>query len=381
MNNTQERSSQKQRSASVEFRGSDAFDPKEYVRQMSDAAIHDDIISYLGEYRFQLSKYEYKYSITNGELCDINDGVSMKTKTVRAIEKRRSAGKSTNREEAELRGFGRIEEQLETAKADDTLFWASPPGAKTDGYGEYGFLFVGKVKKTGKELTMTAIRVENPTIEQYNHALSFLTVQESNHKTAEDFLKDPIMIHADVFEHVIDKTLAGIFSFDVDDSQMQKFKRIVAKLDPLIAECIPILRYGTKQKQIEAIYTLENYALALKRKESVIKDEHVVYESLPRLTQLADRYGHTPPAVGGSCGSTKSNDKTSLSSANIFNRGNILFALGLFDEDSYDFDQPGPCKKCGADAKCGPCGICRPCDAILRKESEFGAVEETAMAA
>lgn len=42
----------------------------------------------------------------------------------------------------------------------------------------------------------------------------------------------------------------------------------------------------------------------------------------------------------------------------------------LADMD-YDFDQPGPCKNCGADINCGPCGICRSCDMKIRREESL----------
>lgn len=38
------------------------------------------------------------------------------------------------------------------------------------------------------------------------------------------------------------------------------------------------------------------------------------------------------------------------------------------EDDSYSFDQPGPCKVCGEDVNCGPCQICKPCDQHIQRE-------------
>ncbi len=45
-----------------------------------------------------------------------------------------------------------------------------------------------------------------------------------------------------------------------------------------------------------------------------------------------------------------------------------VYSVSDFDKFGYEFDQPGPCKKCGADVNCGPCGICKACDLRIRKE-------------
>jgi len=38
---------------------------------------------------------------------------------------------------------------------------------------------------------------------------------------------------------------------------------------------------------------------------------------------------------------------------------------------TYKFDQPGPCKQCGADVNCGPCGLCKSCDIAIRREESL----------
>ncbi|MBI2031661.1 MAG: hypothetical protein HYT08_03535 [Candidatus Levybacteria bacterium] len=46
-------------------------------------------------------------------------------------------------------------------------------------------------------------------------------------------------------------------------------------------------------------------------------------------------------------------------------------SISIFEDLGYDFDQPGPCKKCGSDTRCGPCGICKSCDISIRRKEAF----------
>lgn len=50
---------------------------------------------------------------------------------------------------------------------------------------------------------------------------------------------------------------------------------------------------------------------------------------------------------------------------------NSSYSASEFADMDYDFDQPGPCKTCGADINCGPCGICKSCDLKIRRQERF----------
>jgi len=61
-------------------------------RSAKRSVISKDIESYLGEYRFELSVYEYKLALNNyGEICSVFDNEPMRTKGERAIKKRKTA--------------------------------------------------------------------------------------------------------------------------------------------------------------------------------------------------------------------------------------------------------------------------------------------------
>lgn len=343
--------------------GSDAF-RIEYGHHISDAAIRDDIISYLGEYRFQLPTYSYEFSLdTKGHIAEIRDGELMVIKAKRAIERRREQGKSTYREEAELSGFLNLEAQLQYAQLKNTICWASPPGDKEDGYGSYGFFFVGKVGE-GK-IAMTAIRVEDPTLEQYNKAMTFIT-GESNHKAiAEEFLESPVVVPQDISDQFIDKVLSYFFSLRKAPDAEEVFDLACRRLDPLIQRLIPVIRAGTKQERTLAFHTIENIALRLKEGKGMFIAETDNYQnaSSSHMRAFVRSYGYKPPIAAGSCGSTQKKEERVSSNIFSFNFG---FLGNFFGEESDEDGTLWPiCPSCGEKnkrernefvEKCSHCG-------------------------
>lgn len=298
--------------------GSDAFG-LEYESYVKDAELRDDIISYLAEYRFQLPTYEYTLHFSEDSsgakhIRDKHRGEPMRVKAQRAIEEKKVRGEPTHREEAELQGITRLEYQLHNASDGDKIYWASPPGREEEGYGNYGFLYEGTVytRENGKlELAMVAVRVEKPTVEQYNHALSLLTGKTISFDHADRFLEQPFVTRASSAD--AKKVLQHIFLFEDLEGKREEFYKILEKLGPTIDEVIHVLKTGTKEEKLKAFYTLENYALHLKEHGADKRYEHVVYtknnerERVSSLADLSRVYGHESPQVAGSCGSTKKN--------------------------------------------------------------------------
>jgi len=73
---------------------------------------------------------------------------------------------------------------IATAKTGDAIWIGSLPGRPEDGFGKYAFIYLGKVLRTiqtqkgvEKEIAMSAIRVENPTLESFNQAYADLAGQ------------------------------------------------------------------------------------------------------------------------------------------------------------------------------------------------------------
>lgn len=348
----------------------------EYKENTSDQALIKDVVSYLGEYRFSLPKFDYQLKYSAGNLKDPDRGDTMRTITQRAIEKKDSEGISSVREHAEKAGFMSLDDQLMSAKDKDTIVWASPPGLKSEGYGEYGFVFIGRVNAQNpseKIIRMTAIRVEQPTIERFNKAVHLLTGEKTDYKTAEEFLSHPKVLNEPLEEGYVDSVLGMSFSFKPNKEEQEKFALIIRQMFPLILEFIHSAKdpWKPKSEKLKELYALENYALKLKadygRTEEKRENFLTNFHEKPRLLDIREKYGNKPPEVAGSCPATNNNKN---SSSNIFSKGSFLNNL-LEDDMNYEFEKDGPCVKCSADVKCGPCGLCRACDLAIRASQKI----------
>lgn len=319
----------------------------EYGNGIPEQVIFDDVVSYLGEYRFSLPKYSYTLKFSDGKLRDPHRNDSMEELSQRAIDRKVKEGKSFVREKAELRGFQSLNDELQCAKIGSTIIWASPPGPKEDGYGDYGFVYFGKVETNNleeKNIKMTAMRVERPNAEQFNRALRMLGGKKE-HATAEEFLANPNILAEDLKEGYVDAILKTVFNFKPNEEEQEKFNRIIKRMFPLIWE-LAKNSYRTKQD----LYALENCALKLKR------DHDFFDRKAPsRLEDLASVYRDEPPKVAGSCGSTGSSN--GIKSSNIFNSLSSLNSL--LSENAEWFI----CPECNYKAdgpvgnKCPGCGI------------------------
>lgn len=332
--------------------GSQAFS-LEYESQALDNELRDDVVSYLGEYRFQLDKFRYRLNFSGDSkaimcLRDNQRGEPMRTKILRAIAERERLSLPTEREEAELAGIEHLDDQLRFVQEEATILWASPKGPKEQGYGDYGFLFLGQVKRTQElhaDVSLVAIRVEKPMLEEFNSVLSMLLERDIIFEKAEDFLQSPWVVSTQIPESIVDAVLEKVFPAQNGKTSEGQFEHILKELDPLISDFIRFTKHGSKEDKLRAFYTLENYALVLKNARSLGSYRQV------RLDELMPYYSHKPPVASGSCGSTQD-----MSSNNILNKFNALYKA-LFGESEWfkcpkcDYQADGPvgneCPNCG----------------------------------
>ena len=357
--------------------GSSAYNI-ENERVYRDEEIRENVVSYLSEYRLRVKKYDYElvFSTAPGEgfmVRDVHRGEAMNAKAKRTLEERQVKGLPIHREFAELLGLESLDEQLLSAADGDHVFWMSPPGPKEEGYGNYGFVYEGRVQEEVSEsgvpikhLFMTAIRVENPTISQSNKALSELTGENVSYINAEEFLGNPRVVKNVAVN--TDDVLRRNFSFVVDQKEVWINKRVITEMDSMINEFVGVIHSGSRAEKITAFYALENYALELKeryiRKQEKREDDTVIYMNEHRRYQyLADiysPYGYRPPSVAGSCGptgeETRSNDIFANSYRNLMKAifGDLHEMFGLEEESDW-FN----CPKCGYQAT-GPIGDACP---------------------
>lgn len=306
----------------------------EYNLVFTDEEIKQDIISYLLEYRLNTQKFSYKLEYSNGEFRDVHRKESMATKGRLAILEKRFHSLPTRREEAELRGILNIENQLKDAKEGDLLVWASPPGPKEEGYGNYGFIYTGEIKQQKEQLdiNMTAFRIENPSIGQFNKALSGLAMEDINFENAEQFLETPKIIKNEV---VVDKILADVFLFREDLKKTAKDKAVIMQIDQLVNQYVEILKLGKREEKTKFLHVLENYVVELSKED--LEEQMIIFQERKDIRRMLPEYGHKPKDVAGSCGAS------SVNSSNLF-KGDSLNLLQDSDEyGSLTFS----CPNCG----------------------------------
>ncbi len=334
--------------AAYRTQSNEAF-PQNYERKINPLALRDDVESYLKEYRLQtqINKYELNFSFGNSEyrhLRDTYDGETMIEKGKKAIERRIREGKSVNREEAELEGLQLLEDQLQVARPGEVLVWASPPGPKNEGYGNYGFFYIGNLS-SGKQagdvsLEMEAVRVEQPTIDQFNKTIQTIGGYDFHFDKAEDFLSHPLIL-SELKGDVL-PVLHDVFGFSPDPSKMERDQRILKIMQSKIQDFIQAVKAGIpKIELLQQFHILENLADDLKVNIDKIDLTHWLTVS---PEQMMIRYDHQPAFAGGSCGgSTEHNSDAPWDHSNdLFNSFSTL--KELFNGDRYPDYQ---CDSCG----------------------------------
>jgi hypothetical protein len=290
--------------------GSKAF-PFEGEKKYSHSEIYDDIVSYLGEYRFKLPKFNYSFLFSEGQIKSSVGQEPMTKKARRAIEKNQTNGDPIKRELAELGGMLSLENQLRSAQIGDRIFWGSPPGPKEEGYGSYGFIFDGMVEAQN-HISMTAIRVEKPSLERYSAALSVLTGYNLNFQSPEDCLKNPLIVKGRISVQFVDDVLRKYFEFKPDTKEQERFKSIITRMQPLIHDLTELIQTGSPIEKKKAFQAVENYFIELEE-ESRGESEMILYsKDDPRLIQIIPDYSYKPPVVMGSCGSTEKQASSNL---------------------------------------------------------------------
>lgn len=319
----------------------------EFYESSGTSQIREDLISYLGEYRFKVPEFNYRLGLKNGIIVDPNTDESMRHKAKKAIERRIRDGVNYSREEADFEGILSLEKQLEI-NPQGTIVWFSPQGRKEEGYGDYGFAYIGR--KKGNFLEMTAIRLEKPTLRDFNKVSGALWGQ-IGYQDAEEFIRDPKVL--DIPAQKIKEFIIG--NFQIGDRKLLDIFRIsLGKLNSVIEDYIKIVKTGTKEQQDKALNAVENLAIELKE-----KFPESVKLNLSQM-MLLEEYVTKPKQEAGSCGiSSMSN--------------NLVFARsGLFESSSsggkWEFNEEGPCRICGKDVPCGPCKICEKCNDEIDEE-------------
>ncbi|MCL4354178.1 hypothetical protein M1349_01765 [Patescibacteria group bacterium] len=332
-----------------------AFRQEFYEGEGLRQRIKTDLISYLGEYRFKVSEFTYAHGISNGTIVDPITKEAWISKTQKAIDQKLSEGLSSSREKAELTGFQKLEEEL-GKNPQGTVAWLSPQGPKKEGYGDYGFAYVGK--KVDDSLQLTAIRLDRPVISEFNRVKRILTNDGDEFEKAEDFLRSPWVIDKDV-EDV--KALIYEHFWVGDLSSKKIFHQAMLDINSALDSCADIIEKGTIDQKRKAFNTIENLAIEVKKrlefkeKKTDPQELRSCDHQFSALMQL-ENYNKQAEKVAGSCGSSGINE-----SNDIFN--NLSTLRSIFPNGEKWEYHTGQCRVCnneGVDV--GPCSVCKGCE-------------------
>lgn len=320
----------------------------DHREEITSGEMAKDIETYIYEFRLRAQRKPYDLSLTlqdgSWRLGDPHRNEPMTTKAHRAVLDRQLRGEPTHREEAEFVGLSYLEEQLGDANIGDSVIWFSPAGPKEEGYNEaYGFGFKGDVveEEFGKKtLRMTANRIERADLEQYKLAFKLITGADFDAKSADDFLRMPIVVKGGLSEDHVDTVFANVFGFIYDETEALRIDDIYkTRIEHLALEYS--LRYPTMTpaERVKAIHLMENIATEAKKHSDV--GVTIFSNDAPRnLNEARRSYDYEPEKVAGSCPVTKSN--------NPLEAGGLSNGLFKLPEDKYG-SREVECPNCGAE--------------------------------
>jgi hypothetical protein len=349
----------------------------EYSKKIDEQSLYNDIVSYLGEYRFSLGRFDYPLRFVQDDsgtrIIDPVSGESMQAKTKRAIWEKRIRGESSTREEADDEGIGNLTTSIATAKTGDAIWIGSLPGRPEDGFGKYAFIYLGKVLRTiqtqkgvEKEIAMSAIRVENPTLESFNQAYADLAGQSLNATSPESFLRNPVVVSGKTKEQ-LEREIRGKFTVNGGEDEKEWFNGAIADLKPAIADFMYLVRHGgTQEEKLEAFYTIEKHADYLKKLKKLGGIRNI--REQPRLIELQAVYKNVKlENHAGSCPITNQ-------SGNVFESSYGSLNKALFSE-SKDNKKWFHCPQCGYEAH-GPVGNTCPACGLTKEDYAEDSGEE-----
>lgn len=292
------------------FGGSEAF-RLEYDPRTPEKALYDDIVSYLGEYRFQLPEYRFTQFYGADNILRSELGDPMVKVGEEGIKQRIADGESVDKVTADVSGLKKVQSILADAKDGDRIIYASPPDPE---YGfTYGFMYDGRVEEIAggeKQLHMRALRLENnPQLSQFNESYLHVSGSKYSFATPNEFIENPVHVTKQLSDVDINHILYTCFQFDSDANQQIIFQEVIAEMDPYIRKVIKMIQKEDDQ-QGKAMHALENYAIILKdKKEQQGKREVLIFSEEKQKVpddfgNFMKAYGYQPPAVAGSCGLT-----------------------------------------------------------------------------
>lgn len=337
--------------------------PREVLSKREEG-IRDNILRYLGEYRLEVRFDEFFYREERDPLTGETHLASSEPGAIRdifqrAITSREQKGFSVRREVAECLGFQKLERELLFSPNGDLFIWMSPPGPREDGYGLYSFTFVGQAINDplkGRKIRVIPYR-SIATLGEHRQTLSYFSDQAQQFAKDTDFLAEPITFSPN--DEI--QTPEDILEFigEHERFNIDWMARLKSRVGFLVDGYIDLVRAGAPDYElVRARNAIENYTLKIKDQLMAdIPEARMSKEPVITASYIFRELGNiTPPAVGGSCGSTLMEHHEKNNKKWEYHTGDCVV-----------------CHTKGIDV--GPCSICKNC------EEEFDAQEMAPQAA
>lgn len=328
------------------------------VLKKIEEGIMNNMLRYLGEYRLGVKFDEFFYRQETDEITGETYLASNTQGPVRdifrkAILAREEQGLSVRREVAECLGFEKLEKQMIFDRSNSLFIWASPPGTKADGYGEYSFTFIGQAVKdpVTLERRIRVISYRNIFSQQeHRNYLVYFDKRAKNFNSDVDFLANPIVFSPTEYIQTPEDILRIIGEQEKISTDWRRRLSILA--GPLIERYIELVKREASDEELTEIkYALENYTIAMKDQLEgnmmIVNEGPISSEELKHTIEIWGR--HAPVQVAGSCGSTLMEHHKEFNKSWEYHTGN--------------------CVVCGAEGVAvGPCSICKACEKKFDEE-------------
>lgn len=335
---------------------------KNDVLKRREEDIKNGMLRYLAEYRLGVKFDEFFYRVEENPLTDqkhfsSNESGPVRDKFRRVIQAREKRGLFVKREIAECLGFEKLEKELINTSENKLFVWVSPPGAKSDGYGDYSFTFIGqKVVDDNGERKIRVIPYRNLlSLKEHQNYLVQFDQRAASFSSDIDFLANPIVFSPN--EKI--KTPEDVIRLigEKEKISLTWFNNLSRQVGPLIQKYLELVKLNASEKElVKTRNAIENYTLSIKNKimGEVVQERLVSESDLKETIEIWGQY--TPPKVLGSCGS--SSNSTLMEFQNEFNN------------KGWDYEK-GDCVNCGAmGVEVGPCSICKKCEKEFDKKEK-----------
>lgn len=305
---------------------------REEVHRLLRTRLENQIPAYLGEFilgvRFKEFYYEEKTDPATGQKFIGAPGFvgDIGASYQKAIADAKSRGWSGDREKAESCAFNeKLKPRLLNSPTGTFYLWISPPGSKSEGYGDYSFTHLGQIKQTekGRKYTVTSLR-NTLLLEDHAAILNHFLPEGEKLKNPNDldFLNNPVVI-ANEGNHTIHDLLVAIdVILKKERNRTAHFaqayreredweKKLLDSLGHMIDDyCASVADGVSKVDSQKILWAMENYTKEMitgRRLPEAVREGPVLVHELERAV-IYRRYGHEPKALsGGSCPPNRNN--------------------------------------------------------------------------